>query len=147
MSDFRKLTDDISASPQISVADVEQAAEQGFALIVNNRPEGESPDQPTGAEIEAAAKAAGMAYVAIPIDPATGFGEEKIDAMAAALAETQGPALAFCRSGTRSTLLWSLSQAKAGRDLDEIAETAARAGYDISPIMPMMQALAARSSG
>lgn len=145
MSDFRKLTDHITASPQITVEDVDRAAREGFVMIVNNRPEGESPDQPAGEEIEAAAREAGLGYAAIPIDPATGFGEEQIDAMSRILEEAEGPVLAFCRSGTRSTLLWSLSQAKSGQDLGTIADAAYKAGYDVSPVAPMMRALAERS--
>src|SRR5688572_6930364 len=60
---FRKLTDTVFASPQIGLAEVTEAAAQGIALIVNNRPEGESDDQTPGPEIEAAARAAGIGYV------------------------------------------------------------------------------------
>ena len=55
MSDFRRLTTTMLASPQITVADVAEAKAQGVTLIVNNRPEGESDDQTPGAQIEAAA--------------------------------------------------------------------------------------------
>ncbi|WP_309605754.1 beta-lactamase hydrolase domain-containing protein, partial [Phenylobacterium sp.] len=51
MSDFRRVTEDLSVAPQIGVADVAEAARQGFSLIINNRPDGEEPGQPTGAEI------------------------------------------------------------------------------------------------
>jgi uncharacterized protein (TIGR01244 family) len=67
MSDFRKVTDDFSVAPQITVDDVKRAAEAGFRTLINNRPEGESPDQTPAAEIEAAARAAGLAYHYIPI--------------------------------------------------------------------------------
>ena len=73
-----------------------------------------------------------------------GFGEEQVRAMSAALAEARGPVLAYCRSGTRSTLLWSLAQALEGRDLEAIAADAAGAGYDVAPIRPLLQMLAAR---
>ena len=146
MSDFRKLTDRIFASPQITPEDVREAAAKGFATIVNNRPDGEEPGQPDGAEIEAAAREAGLAYHAIPISGGQ-FGEEQVRAMQEALSSSDGPVLAFCRSGTRSTLLWSMAQADAGRDLGEIAAQAAKAGYDISPIAGMLQALSARNRG
>ena len=146
MSDFRKLTDRVSASPQIAPDDVRAAAAKGFTAIVNNRPDGEEPGQPVGAEIEAAAREAGLAYHAIPISGGQ-FGEEQVRAMQEALSSSKGPVLAFCRSGTRSTLLWSMAQANAGRDLEEIAAQAAQAGYDISPIAGMLQALSARHRG
>src|SRR5688500_7263755 len=103
MSDFRQLTDDFWASPQIGIGDVAEAKARGIALIVNNRPEGEAADQVPGAEIEEAARSAGIEYRAIPVTHA-GFSEEQVRAMAAAIDDAGGPVLAYCRSGTRSTL-------------------------------------------
>ena len=100
MSDFRQLTEHFWASPQIDLDDVAEAARQGFALIVNNRPEGEAPDQVPGHAIERAAQSAGIAYQAIPVTHA-GFSEEQVRAMAAAIAKAEGPVLAYCRSGRR----------------------------------------------
>lgn len=142
MSDFRKLDEGMLASPQIGLADVRTASEMGVSLIVNNRPEGEAPDQTPGAEIEAAARAAGIDYRAIPITHA-GFSEVQVEAMAEALREAAGPVLAYCRSGTRSTLLWALAEASRGRSPDELAHAAAAAGYDVGPVRPTMDMLAA----
>lgn len=139
---FRKLTEEVFASPQIGLAEVAAAKAQGIVLIVNNRPEEESDDQTPGAEIEAAASAAGIAYVAIPITHA-GFSEQQVSAMATALQGASGPVLAYCRSGTRSTLLWALAEASQGGDPANIAARAAEAGYDISPVRPLVDMLAA----
>jgi uncharacterized protein (TIGR01244 family) len=142
MSDFRQVVASFWASPQISLADVAQAEAQGITLIINNRPEGEADDQVPGAAIESAARAAGLDYLAIPVSHA-GFSEAQVEAMAEALAQAAGPVLAYCRSGTRSTLLWSLAQAKGGRAPDAIAADAARAGYDVAPIRSLLEMLAA----
>jgi len=142
---FRKVTDTVYASPQIDPADVVMAGAQGFALIINNRPEGEDPGQTPGAEIEAAARAAGLAYVAIPVTHA-GFSEPQVEAMAAALRGAgDGKVLAYCRSGTRSTLLWALAQASEGAEVDELQEAAVGAGYDLGSIRPLLEMLAARA--
>jgi len=141
---FRQIVDGIYASPQIGLAEVEQARAMGVSLIVNNRPEGESEDQVPGAEIEAAARAAGIAYVAIPVTHA-GFSEPQVTAMADALAGASGPVLAYCRSGTRSTLLWALAEASKGADPDELAAAAMQAGYDLAPIRALLDMLAARA--
>ena len=141
---FRKLTDNIYASPQIGLAEVAEAALLGVRLIVNNRPEGESEDQIAGAEIEAAARAAGIDYVAIPVTH-SGFSEPQVKAMAKALDGAGGPVLADCRSGTRSTLLWALSEASQGGDPDALTNMAAKAGYDISPVRPLMDMLKAKA--
>lgn len=142
MSQFRRLSDTVYASPQIMPEDVALAAAEGITLIINNRPDGEAPDQPDGDEIAAAAQAAGIAYRAIPVGGG-GFAEPQVNAMVDALASTDGPVLAYCRTGTRSTLLWSLAQARLGRDPEEIAAAANAAGYDIGPVRPMVDMLAA----
>lgn len=143
MIDFRQLTENVLVSPQLALEDVTAAAAVGVALIVNNRPDGEEPSAPQGDDIAAAAAAAGINYMAIPIGH-SGFSEPQVDAMIAALEQAEGPILAYCRSGTRSTFLWALAAAKQGEAPDTIARAAAQAGYDISPIRAMIDMLAAR---
>jgi uncharacterized protein (TIGR01244 family) len=119
---------------QLTAGDMDEAAASGIRLIVNNRPDGEESGQPSSAEIEAAAKAVGLDYLHIPI--AGGFPAERVEAMAQAL--EQGPLLAFCRSGTRSTFLWALARAKRGAAADGLVASAAAAGYDLSPIRALL---------
>ncbi|NVE95123.1 TIGR01244 family sulfur transferase [Altererythrobacter lutimaris] len=144
MPDFRLLSDTMFASPQISSADLALAAERGVTLVINNRPDGEAPDEPQGPEIEAAANAAGMRYLAIPIGH-SGFSEPQVEAMQQALAANTGKTLAYCRSGTRSTFLWALAQARAGANPIEIAAAANAAGYDVSPIQPALDMFASQA--
>jgi len=141
---FKTIVDGVYASPQIGLPEVELAKAMGVTLIINNRPELESSDQTPGAEIEAAARNAGIAYVAIPVTHA-GFSEPQVAAMARALEGAAGPVLAYCRSGTRSTLLWALAEASTGADPDDLAAAAAQAGYDVSPIRTLLDMLAARA--
>ena len=142
---FRKLTDRVYASPQIGIGEVAEAKALGVGLIVNNRPEGESDDQTPGEEIEAAARAAGFGYVAIPVTH-SGFSEPQVSAMREALERAgDAPVLAYCRSGTRSTLLWALAEASAGADPKALAEAAAGAGYDLAPVAQLLDMLAARA--
>ena len=143
MSEFCRLTENVVISPQLAIEDIAAAAELGISTIVNNRPDGEESLAPQGDEIATAAAAAGLNYVAIPVSHA-GFSEPQVDAMIAALEQADGPILAYCRSGTRSTLLWALAAAKQGEAPESIALTAAQAGYDISPIRTMIDMLAAR---
>jgi uncharacterized protein (TIGR01244 family) len=141
---FRKLTDGIYAAPQIGLSEVAEAAAMGVTLIINNRPEDESDDQTPGPDIAAAAEAAGIAYAAIPVTH-SGFSEPQVEAMAKALEGAAGPVLAYCRSGTRSTLLWALAESSQGGDPDSLTNMAAKAGYDVSPIRPLMDMLRARA--
>jgi uncharacterized protein (TIGR01244 family) len=141
---FRKLTSTIYAAPQIGLSEIAEAAALGVTLVINNRPEDESEDQTPGAEVEAAARAAGMDYVAIPVTH-SGFSEPQVEAMAAALEGATGGVLAYCRSGTRSTLLWALAEASQGGDPDALTNMAAKAGYDVNPIRPLMDMLKAKA--
>lgn len=145
MSDFRQLPGQFYASPQITVDDLAAATALGVTLVVNNRPEEETDDQTRGAVIEAAAREAGMDYVAIPITMQT-LSHDDVNALAAALDNAAGPVLAYCRSGTRSTLVWALAQAKGGGDPETIAAAALAAGYDVSPVRGAMDALAAKAT-
>ena len=141
---IRKIDEQISVAPQIAPEDVVAFADAGFKAIVNNRPEGEELGQPTGASIRAAAEAAGLAYAEIPVTHA-GFSATQVEAMAKALEGAGGPVLAYCRSGTRSCNLWALAEASRGGDPDTLTAKAAGAGYDISGIRPLLDALSGRA--
>jgi uncharacterized protein (TIGR01244 family) len=134
MTDFRKVTDDFSVAPQITLEDVARAKAEGFVLLINNRPDGEAPDQPTSNQFEAAAKAAGLGYAHIPVRG--GPTQEQVEGQHRLLAETQGPALAWCRSGNRSISTWAIGEALAGlRSRQELIQLAAGAGYDLSGLL------------
>lgn len=134
MTEFRRVTDAFSVSPQIGLDDVAAAASKGFTMIINNRPEGESPDQVPGAEIEAAARAAGLDYVAIPV--VGGPNRAQAEAMYEAVQSASGPVLAYCRSGTRSINTWAAGQAMSGaRTPAELVELGFGAGYDLRPLL------------
>ncbi len=131
--DIKDINKRISVSEQITAADVQAIADAGFRAIICNRPDGEGADQPTFEEIDTAAKAAGLQALYLPIvsgkvedADAAKFGD--------ALDALPGPVLAYCRTGTRSATLWSLSQAKSMPVSDILAATKA-AGYDMGGVV------------
>jgi uncharacterized protein (TIGR01244 family) len=130
--DMRALDDVTYVAGQIWPEDVAGAAALGVTMIVNNRPDDEEAGQPEGAEIAAAARAAGVEYRFVPVS--TGISEAQIAAMAEALQAAEGKVLAYCRSGTRSAYLWALARARLGESGDSLAHKAASAGYDLAPI-------------
>lgn len=145
---FTKLDENIFVSPQITIDQVANAKNMGITMIINNRPDGESADQTEGDAIKRAAMKAELDYVAIPITHA-GFSAPQVDAMIEALQNNEakdGTILAYCRSGTRSTFLWSLAQAKMGEAPTEIARLAGNAGYDTTPIRALIDALTGQAS-
>jgi uncharacterized protein (TIGR01244 family) len=133
----RPLSETVFVAGQIRAEEVAGFAASGVTIIVNNRPDGEEADQPAGAEIEAAARAAGLDYAFIPIVDA--FSDDKVAAMAAALANAEGNVLLFCKSGTRSTYLWALARARQGANADELMFRAGQAGYNLRPILPWLK--------
>lgn len=128
--ELKRINDHVSVAGQISLADIDAIKAAGFVTIVNNRPDGEAPDQPTHDEMKAAVEAVGLTYHFVPMGR-EGVTPEMIDATRAALEGSGGPVLCYCRTGTRSTTLWALSQA-GQMDAAEIITAAANAGYDMS---------------
>lgn len=141
MSSFRDLTPRFAVSPQIEREDFARAAAEGFKMVINNRPEGESPDQLSHGDAAEAAEAAGLEYVYIPV--AGGFPPDKVAATMEAINRAKGPILAYCRSGTRSAHLWALAHAmRGGKTPDELIALAAQQGYDLRGIKGEMGRLA-----
>jgi sulfide:quinone oxidoreductase len=132
----RSLTEKLSVSSQLTLTDLNAAADQGIRAIINNRPDGEASDQPTSAEIEAAAAALGLGYRHIPVAPGE-IHDNDIGNFSVALAELEAPVLAFCRTGTRSVSLWALS-APAEVASSDLLSTARAAGYDLSTLKPRL---------
>jgi uncharacterized protein (TIGR01244 family) len=131
--DVKRINDHVSVSPQISPDDLPAIKAAGFVAVINNRPDGESPDQPSSATMEAAARAAGLGYHYIPLGR-DGVSAQMVDDTKAVLEGSNGPVFCYCRSGTRSTTLWALSQA--GKlPAQEIVDAAAHAGYDMSHLV------------
>ena len=135
---IRQLDDRTLVSGQIRPEEVAGLAEQhDVTMLINNRPDGEEPDQPLASAIEAAAEAAGISYRHVPI--IRGIGPADVEAMQEALREAgDGQVLAFCRSGNRSALTWALAMRDEGRLRDEIERKVAAAGFDVAPIAHLL---------
>ncbi len=123
------LSDSVAVSEQISAEDVAEIAAAGYQVLINNRPDGEEPGQPDSAEIEAAARAAGLEYHYLPVT-AMNFPGPGFEQMADLFDDPGRPVLAFCRTGTRCTNLWSASLEADERG--RATELARRLGYDLS---------------
>ncbi len=142
MSDqFIPLASDFYVSPQITAKDIAQATELGVTLIISNRPDDEEPDQPQNAALEIAALAAGIKFERIPVDR-RGVTKHHIEHFKKVMAEQEGPVLAFCRSGTRSTMLRAFVKASEGEAISDIVRQANSAGYDLYTIVPGLEAVA-----
>ncbi|MEE3070501.1 MAG: TIGR01244 family sulfur transferase [Pseudomonadota bacterium] len=131
--DLRPITNSLSVAPQITADQIAAIKAQGFKAIICNRPDGEAADQPTFEEIEREAQAQGMTALYMPITSGK-VTDEDADTFGKALIELPGPVLAYCRTGTRSATLWSLSQAGNKQPSEILAATKA-AGYDMAGVV------------
>lgn len=131
---IKNINAGLAISPQITVDEIAEIKAAGFRSIICNRPDGEGADQPSYAEIAKAAKKAGLETEYMPIVPgkvadgdAVKFGD--------IVRDLPGPVFAYCRTGTRSVTLWSLSEGAGGTPLPEILQATKRAGYDMSGVV------------
>lgn len=138
--DIRHLSPHYAVSPQIGIEDIPAIQEAGFTTIICNRPDMEIPPSHAASVIEAAAMEAGLQFVVIPVTH-HGLNNEMIEAQKNALDQSIGPVLAYCASGTRSSIVWALGQAKE-MTADDIIAATTNAGYDLGGMRPQLNALA-----
>lgn len=137
MEAIKQLTPFLSVMGQVQPQDMAAIAASGFLTVINNRPDDESADQPSSAQVAEAAQAAGLQYHYMPV-LAGQLSEQNVADFAQLLAEVKGPVLAFCRTGTRSTSVWALSEAH-HLDTAAILAAAKTAGYDLTNLVPRLQ--------
>ena len=141
--DIRPLTETYAVSPQIAPEDVAALKAAGYTTIICNRPDGEVPPELRADAVAEAAAAAGLAFVRNPVIGGA-LSMDNVTAQGAAIAESQGPVLAYCASGNRSSIVWALSQAGT-IPTDEMIATAGRHGYvQLAGFRDQIEALAAR---
>lgn len=142
MTQFNKLSDDISVCAQIFPEQIDFIKESGFTTIINNRPDMEKPGQPFAGDIEKLARAAGLDYVHLPMSPGQ-ITPELLASMAETLNNAKGPVLAHCASGMRSTILWCFVNVK-DMGVDGVISAAGAAGVDVEKIRPALTGYAAQ---
>lgn len=125
------LTPNVTALSQPSVDDISKLAERGYRSIISNRPENETDDQPSWLDLKAAAAAHGMDAVQIPVVMGQ-IGDDQVEAFRESLERLPKPIAVFCRSGTRSALMWALAN-QASLTVEERISIAAKEGYDLEP--------------
>ncbi|MAT93135.1 MAG: TIGR01244 family phosphatase [Halioglobus sp.] len=123
-----KLSDSVAVSAQIAPEHVAEIAAAGYKVLVNNRPDGEEPGQPSSAEMAARAAEAGLDYYHMPVT-AGDFPGADFAAFRALLDDPGRPVFAYCRSGTRCANLWVASRAEG--EVQAAADLAAGLGYDL----------------
>jgi len=137
--DIRQITPSYFVSPQIDAAEIAELKEAGIATIICNRPDSEVTQDFQAETIRAAAVAANIAFVNLPITHQT-LNAENVRLHTNEIDKSAGPVLAYCASGTRSTIIWALGQAER-RQADDIIVAAQSAGYDLEYLRATLNAL------
>ena len=135
--DTRKISDSFSVSPQIEPDDLQTIADAGYRSVMCNRPDGEEFGQPDFAVIEEAAKAVGLNVCWVPV-AGVAITPETMDDFSGALKTLPAPMLAYCRTGTRCTMLWAISQFGTLPD-DQILSATSEAGYDMAGLIAQLR--------
>ncbi|WP_369907970.1 TIGR01244 family sulfur transferase [Tropicimonas sp. IMCC34043] len=135
---MRSITPAYAVSPQIAPEDIPAIAAAGIRTLICNRPDIEVPPALRAASMQAAAEAAGLTFVVNPVLPGD-FTADNVARQHAALDQAEGPVLAYCQSGTRSTIVWLLLMAGTA-PVDELMAKAGRAGYQLDHLRPMIEA-------
>ncbi len=137
---MKQVFDKLYVGPQLTAGDIRQAKANGFAAIINNRPDDEEPGQPSAAQNRAAAESEGLGYSHIPVVPGR-ISEEQVRAFQKALSKADGPVLAHCKTGTRSATLYIIGEVLGGRMRnDEVTPLGERLGLDLSGAVKWLDA-------
>lgn len=143
--DIRPLTESYAVAPQLEPADMAALAAQGVTTIICNRPDPEITPDLYAAQMQAAAEAAGLEFVFNPIVGGA-MTMANVEEQADAIAGADGPVVAYCASGNRSSIVWALTQA-GQLPTDEILAATRAAGYMLDGMRPQIDALAADPRG
>lgn len=139
--DIRHVDQSYHVSPQITPEDIPSIAAEGFSAVICNRPDGEVPPPIQAEALRAAVEAEGLSFHVLPLTHQS-MTPENIEAQMALVDGAGGKVLAYCASGTRCTVVWSLAQAMQGTmDTDAILAKAAAAGYALDGLRPQLETL------
>lgn len=142
--ELRQITPRYFVSPQISVEHVPAIVEAGFTTVICNRPDSENGAAQQAAKIENAVRAAGLEFVLNPFDNTT-MTAEHMTRQREILDAADGPVLAYCRTGTRCTVVWALGQAGT-LPVSDILQAAEGAGYQLDGMRPQLDAMSGSNS-
>ena len=138
---INKINQDISVSPQISLQDVSDLKELGFKTIICNRPDNESDDQIDMQSIIDMAQKHGIEFIAQPVVSGA-VSDDQVLEFKRAIAGAEKPILAYCRTGTRCSILWALSMAEE-MTAKNILEATSQAGYELPQLQERLENTAA----
>jgi sulfide:quinone oxidoreductase len=134
-----QVNEQLSFSDQITLDEIETLAKQGVKALICNRPDGEEAGQLTAEQIETEASKHGIKFLNIPV-PGRVIPNDSLDKFSKALTSTNEKIHAYCRTGTRCSIFWGLTQAQ-NQSVEQTLEQAKTLGIDLSPVIDQLQAV------
>ncbi len=144
MTKFIQITPGFFVAGQLDKEDIARAADLGFHSIIDNRPDGEGEDMTGSLAMEAGAIHHGLGFKYLPVRGFQVTDEENVEAFAAMLDDSSEPVLAYCKSGTRSIMLWAQA-AVSSYGVEDVLSRAAAAGYDLEVLRDELEEIMADS--
>lgn len=141
MVQFFTIDEKSSITGQIQLADLHEAAKLGYTLIINNRPDGESFDQPKTKDLAAEAEKLGITFVNLPFSFPAQITPALVAEYTGHFRTTNGKVLTYCRSGMRSIMLWGAAAVALGTPVNEVLAKAAKIGFNLQQAMAFLQDL------
>ncbi|MCP1659160.1 TIGR01244 family sulfur transferase [Neisseria perflava] len=134
-----KLTDNLYVSPQLTEADARQAATLGVQTVICNRPDDEEAGQPSAGQVARWLENTGIRHFHHQPVVAPAINAADVAAFHDLLQQTEAPVLAYCRTGTRSSLLWGYYQVQHGMSVEAVETAARQAGVDLANFTARLQ--------
>ena len=127
---LNKIIDDYVVSEQVTVDDIQTIKEAGFKTIFCNRPDNEEINQVTVESIKNAAVENGLKFIHQPVIGGQ-ITQVDVDQFGEYFDASEKPIFAYCRTGTRSSMLCALSEL-GKRPVEDILTMTSKAGYNLN---------------
>lgn len=112
MTEFKAINAKYSVAGQLANGDIAMARLNGFLSVIDNRPDHETGVTISSDEASVQARENALNFVYAPMENHLIYQDETIDRFIAAIDTLSDPVLAYCRTGTRCTILWALAAAR-----------------------------------
>jgi len=139
---MKRLFENFYVTGQLTNSDFAKIAEAGIATIINNRPDDEEPNQLNSSQAKQLAEQHGLEYYYLPMVAGQPLKPSLVDDFKQVLDNTDKPTLAHCRTGMRSSILWSMGQISSGViTADQAIEAAQAIGIPLNDARAVLESI------
>lgn len=136
---IEKIADYLYISRQLTERTAKLAAQYDVKTVICNRPDGEEANQPDFETVKKWLHAAGIENVVYMPTTVDKIDDAQLKEFQETISQSPAPIVAYCRTGTRSALMWALNQAKRGVEVNSLIRAADLAGIDLTPMRDKLE--------